>query len=228
MQNLKPSVIIEAKMPNSADMIWESDLNKKAFQQAIIYFMNERAKDNKALFHIIITDFNNWFVFDAKDFDRHFWRNTTIKKLYDAYTSKSLLGDTTGEFYQALERELPKLKKDILDAEEIDCAHFNVQLPANEKEYIAIYKLLSADCLLKEFNPNDANSLNREFYTELLYILGLEESKEGGKKIIGKAKNPQNGTLYENISNKLTQYNKPNDFESVIKLIIIWVNRIFF
>ena len=228
MQNLKPSVIIEAKMPNSADMIWESDLNKKAFQQAIMYFMNERAKDNKALFHIIITDFNNWFVFDAKDFDRHFWRNATIKNLYDAYTSKSLLGDTTGEFYQALERELPKLKKDLLDAEEIDCAHFNVQLPANEKEYIAIYKLLSADCLLKEFNPNDANSLNREFYTELLYILGLEESKEGGKKIIGKAKNPQNGTLYENISNKLAQYNKPNDFESVIKLIIIWVNRILF
>ena len=91
-----------------------------------------------------------------------------------------------------------------------------------------LYKLLSADCLLKEFNPNDANSLNREFYAELLYILGLEESKDGGKKVIGIAKNPQNGTLYENISNKLAQYNKPNDFESVIKLIIIWINRILF
>ena len=167
-------------------------------------------------------------MFDAKDFDRHFWRNATIKKLYDAYTSKSLLGDTTGEFYLALERELPKLKKDLLDPEEIACAHFNIQLPANEKELTAIYKLLSADCLLKEFNPNDANNLNREFYAELLYILGLEESKDGGKKVIGKAKNPQNGTLYENISNKLAQYNKPNDFEAVIKLIIIWVNRILF
>ncbi|MDI1298900.1 TaqI-like C-terminal specificity domain-containing protein [Methylotenera sp.] len=228
MQNLKPSVIIEAKMPNSTDMIVEQDLNRKSFQQAIMYFMNERAKDNKALFHIIVTDFNNWFVFDAKDFDRLFWRNSTVKKLYDAHTSKSLLGDTTAEFYQALERELPKLKKDLLDPEEIECAHFNVQLPANEKELTAIYKLLSADCLLKEFNPNDANSLNRDFYTELLYILGLEESKDGGKKIIGRAKNPQNGTLYENISHKLAQYNKPNDFEAVIKLIIIWVNRILF
>ncbi len=228
MQNAKPSVIIEAKMPNSADMILAHDLHKKAFCQAIMYFMNERAKNNTSLYHIIITDFNHWFVFDAKDFDRHFWRNANIKKLYDAYTSKSLLGDTTAEFYQALERELPNLKKDLLDPEEIDCAHFNIQLPASDKELTAIYKLLSADCLLKAFNPNDANSLNREFYTELLYILGLEESKDGGKKIIGKAKNPQHGTLYENISNKLAQYNKPNDFEAVIKLIIIWVNRILF
>ena len=228
IQNAKPSVIIEAKMPNSADMILAHDLHKKAFCQAIMYFMNERAKNNTSLYHIIITDFNHWFVFDAKDFDRHFWRNANIKKLYDAYTSKSLLGDTTAEFYQALERELPNLKKDLLDPEEIDCAHFNIQLPASDKELTAIYKLLSADCLLKAFNPNDANSLNREFYTELLYILGLEESKDGGKKIIGKAKNPQHGTLYENISNKLAQYNKPNDFEAVIKLIIIWVNRILF
>jgi adenine-specific DNA-methyltransferase len=229
MQNLKPSVIIEAKMPNGADMIVEHDLNKRAFHQAIMYFMNERAKDNKALFHIIVTDFNNWFVFDAKDFDRHFWRNSPVKKLYDAHTNKSLLGgDKTEDFYRDLEKILPTLKKDLLDPEEIDCAHFNVQLPASEKELTAIYKLLSADCLLKEFNPNDANSLNREFYTELLYILGLEESKDGGKKVIGKAKNLQNGTLYENISNKLAQYNKPNDFEAVIKLIIIWVNRILF
>ena len=92
MQNLKPSVIIEAKMPNSADMIVAHDLNKRAFQQAIMYFMNERAKDNKALFHIIVTDFNNWFVFDAKDFDRHFWQNKMVKKVYDTFNNPSLLG----------------------------------------------------------------------------------------------------------------------------------------
>jgi len=66
MQNLKPSVIVEAKMPNNGEMISENDLNKRAFHQAILYFMNERSADNKALFHIIITDFHNWFVFDAK------------------------------------------------------------------------------------------------------------------------------------------------------------------
>ena len=62
-----------------------------------------------------------------------------------------------------------------------------------------IYKLLSSDTLLKEFNPNDANSLNKDFYNELLYILGLEEKKDKSKKLIQRASNPQAGTFYENI-----------------------------
>ena len=94
----------------------------------------------------------------------------------------------------------------------------------------AIYKLLSPDCLLKQFNPNDANSLNRGFYNELLYILGLEETKQGGKKLIGRVNENQRqqGSLFENIAHKLSQYGKPTDFESVIRLIIIWINRLLF
>ncbi len=226
--NHQPVVIVEAKMPNSRDMITTQDLNKKSFHEAVLYFMRERSRDNTRLFHIVITDFYSWFVFDAKDFDRFFWRNSAIKKLFDVHTNPSFLGDTTAEFYKALEAELPKQKSDLFTQESIDCAYFNLQAKHSEKERIAIYKLLSADCLLKAFNPNDANSLNREFYNELLYILGLEESKDKGKKIIGRAKNPQYGTLYENILNKLGQYQKKDDFESVIKLIIIWINRILF
>lgn len=228
MQGITPTVLIEAKMPNSNDMITEGDLNKKSFHQAVLYFMNERVKNNKTLFHIIITDFNNWFIFDAKDFDRLFWNNSRIRKLHEALITQALLGDRTEDFYSDLAKELPNLKKDLFEPELIDCAHFNIRLNLNEKELTAIYKLLSADCLLKAFNPNDANSLNKEFYNELLYILGLEETKESGKKIIERAKKPQSGTLYENISNKLGQYQKNNDFESVIKLIIIWINRILF
>lgn len=228
MQGITPTVLIEAKMPNSNDMITEGNLNKKSFHQAVLYFMNERVKNNKTLFHIVITDFNNWFIFDAKDFDRLFWNNSRIRKLHEALITQALLGDRTEDFYTDLAKELPNLKKDLFEPELIDCAHFNIHVKLNEKEEIAIYKLLSADCLVKTFNPNDANSLNKEFYNELLYILGLEETKKDGKRIIGSSKNPQSGTLYENISNKLAQYNKSNDFESVIKLIIIWVNRILF
>ncbi len=228
MQNNQPAVIIEAKMPNSRDMITTQDLNRKAFHEAILYFMRERARGNAQLFHIVITDFYSWFVFDAKHFDYLFWRNPSIKKCFDTYTSPSLLGDTTSEFYKALETELPKQKSDLITDESIDCAHFDLRASHSERELVAIYKLLSSDCLLKTFNPNDANSLNREFYNELLYILGLEESKEKGKKVIGRAKHPQAGTLYENIRTKLNQYQVNDDFESVIKLIIIWVNRILF
>ena len=65
--------------------------------------------------------------------------------------------------------------KDLLDPEELEAAHFNFKLDIKEKELIAIYKLLSADGLLKEFKANEANSLDRNFYNELLYILGLED-----------------------------------------------------
>jgi len=230
MQGNLPTVIFEVKRPNSNDMIAEGGINKKAFQQAIYYFMNERAKNNKTLFHIVITDFFNWFVFDAKDFDRLFWRNPRIKKIYEAHTSQSTLGDNTAEFYKDLELEIPNLKKNLMELEEIECAHFNIKAKANDKELTAIYKLLSPDCLTKLFNPNDANSLNKEFYNELLYILGLEEAKKEGKKIIGRSTKPQNGSLYENIANKLSIYSRGKEpaFEDVIKLIIIWVNRILF
>lgn len=191
------SVIFEAKKPNSVDMISEVNLNKKAFHESILYFMREREKGNNYLCHIIITDFKNWFIFDAKDYDRLFWRNSVFKKIFTTHNNPSLLSDTTKAFYSTIEKEIPKLLADLITQESIDCAHFNTALSYNEKELSAIFKLLSADTLLKEFNANDANSLNKEFYNELLYILGLEETKDKGKKIIGKANQPTRHALRE-------------------------------
>jgi len=228
MKEHKPSVIIEAKKHNEADMITKNNLHKKSLYEAVLYFMRERDSGNNAMFHIIITDFFSWFIFDAKEFDRLFWQNRQIKKIYQNYKNPSILGDKTNDFYSNIERELPNLKANLIDDLEIECANFNLQEPQKPKDLIAIYKLLSPDALLKEFNPNDANSLNREFYSELLYILGLEEIKQGSKKIIAKATVSQSGSFYENIANKLTQYGKSNDFETIIKLIIIWINRILF
>ena len=228
LKDHKPSVILEAKTYQSKEMITRDNLHKKAFYEAILYFMRERDLGNSSLFHIIITDFFNWFIFDAKDFDTLFWKSTSIKKLFTNNKNPNILGDTTKDFYESLEKELPKVMLNLIDDMPIDCAYFNLKEPQTQKNLIAIYKLLSPDTLTKEFNPNDANSLNREFYTELLYILGLEEEKVGGKKLIGRAQTPQSGSLYENILEKLTQYGKPNDFESIIKLMIIWINRILF
>lgn len=45
-----------------------------------------------------------------------------------------------------------------------------------EKRLISLYKFFSLIHLLKEPFANDSNSLNKEFYRELLYILGLEET----------------------------------------------------
>lgn len=222
------AVIIEAKVVGSKDMIKTHDLNRKAFHEAIFYFMQERERGNDKLTHIVITDFYEWFVFDAQDFDRLFWRNEKLKKTFHAYHDPNVLTKSTAEVYAAIEAELPKMLKDLFTEVVIDCAYFNVAAPKsiNDKELIAIYKLLSPDSLLKAFNPNDANSLNREFYNELLYILGLEEIKEGSKRLISAA--DTSGSLYVGIADKLDQQGKPHAFEEVIKLIIIWINRVLF
>jgi adenine-specific DNA-methyltransferase len=222
------AVIIEAKAVGSKDMITAHDLNRKAFHESIFYFMKERDKGNDKLTNIVITDFYQWFVFDAKDFDRLFWRNTQLKKVFHSFHDRDLLTTTTKEVYEAIGKELPKIIVDFFTEESIDCAYFSLAAPASikDKELTAIYKLLSADCLLKRFNPNDANSLNREFYNELLYILGLEEIKDGGKRLIQAS--GISGSLYDGIADKLDQKGAPHAFEDVIKLIIIWINRILF
>ncbi|MBD3842452.1 MAG: Eco57I restriction-modification methylase domain-containing protein, partial [Campylobacterales bacterium] len=150
-----------------------------------------------------------------------------VKQIFKDYNDPNKIGDKTIDFYNSLQKYLNQTDLN----KTIDCAHFNIEdftALTNQRELISLAKLLSADTLYKEFNPNDANSLNKEFYTELLYILGLEEVKDGGKKLIKQATKPQHGSFYENIANKLAQYGKPTDFETIIKLIIIWINRILF
>lgn len=80
--------------------------------------------------------------------------------------------------------------------------------------------------MLSEFNPNDANSLNNAFYKELLYILGLCESKQNSKLIIAKSQESkeEQGTFYTAINSKL----KEENFETILKLLILWLNRILF
>lgn len=80
--------------------------------------------------------------------------------------------------------------------------------------------------MLSEFNPNDANSLNNAFYKELLYILGLCESKQNSKLIIAKSQESkeEQGTFYTAINSKLEEEN----FETILKLLILWLNRILF
>ena len=219
------AVIIETKVVGSKDMITIHDLNRKAFHESIFYFMQERERGNDKLTHIVITDFYDWFVFDAKDFDRLFWRNDQLKKSFHAYHDPNLLTKSTADVYAAIAAHLSKT---ITTEVTIDCAHFNLSTHNNikDKELTAIYKLLSKENLLKSFNPNDANSLNREFYNELLYILGLEEIKDGGKRLINATDTA--GSLYVAVADKLDQQGKPHAFEDVIKLIIIWINRILF
>ncbi|GHS53547.1 hypothetical protein JP0129_05670 [Helicobacter pylori] len=90
------------------------------------------------------------------------------------------------------------------------------------KELPLIYQVLSHEVLLKQKKTLDANTLNKDFYEELLYILGLEEQNEKGKILI-KPSRTQNS-----LSDALKkQYNNLDD-EEVMALLIAWNNRILF
>ncbi|GHS46083.1 hypothetical protein VN1165_05860 [Helicobacter pylori] len=85
-----------------------------------------------------------------------------------------------------------------------------------------IYQVLSHEVLLKQKKTLDANTLNKDFYEELLYILGLEEQNEKGKILI-KPSRTQNS-----LSDALKKEYKNLDDEEVMALLIAWNNRILF
>jgi hypothetical protein len=101
-----------------------------------------------------------------------------------------------------------------------------------DNKLISLYKLLSPSHLLKLPFANDSNSLNQNFYSELLYIMGLCEDKENGKKVIVRNKNGrrQDGSLIENAIFRLSNYNLTENelFETGLELTIIWIDRILF
>ena len=99
------------------------------------------------------------------------------------------------------------------------------------------FKIFNRDFLLQEFNPNDANQLNKGFYDELLYLLGLCEKVINGKTLIAPSKNSidKEGTLYYNILQHLPEHkrdkkeNSENEIdENALEILIIWINRILF
>ncbi len=60
-------VIVEAKKPtNKAEMLEVDNLNAKAFQELILYFLRERITGNNLeIRYLVATNIYEWFIFDA-------------------------------------------------------------------------------------------------------------------------------------------------------------------
>lgn len=57
-----------------------------------------------------------------------------------------------------------------------------------------LYRFFTAENLLNKEIFTDSNKLNKTFYDELLYIMGLEETKDGTSKVIKRLK-PENESM---------------------------------
>ena len=244
--NSKIGVIVEAKRPsNRGEMVTQENANKKALYELVLYYLNERIReDNNELKQLVITNINEWYIIDANWFDKHIYRNAGIKKLYDNKVAEK---KDNPFFYEEVSRIIGKL--DI----EIPCVYFDITrydtiLRNNKKdddrELIALFKILSPQHLLKIASPNDSNSLNEKFYKELLHIIGLEEVKEGGKNVIRRKKeNRHDASLLETtidaIATEDVLHRLPDAslygttqperiFNVALELCITWMNRILF
>ncbi|MFT2640308.1 class I SAM-dependent DNA methyltransferase [Helicobacter pylori] len=214
----KAWVLIEVKALNNRNEFPKDRENplSKAFCQMVFYFLKE-IKNKNSLKHAIICNAHEFFLFDCKDFCTLFQNDKRITDFYKNCASKEGTDPTTKRFYSDLEEYL---KEDFEG--ELRYTHFNLSSYDPKEELPLIYQVLSHEVLLKQKKTLDANTLNKDFYEELLYILGLEEQNEKGKILI-KPSRTQNS-----LSDALKkQYNNLDD-EEVMALLIAWNNRILF
>ncbi|MGN8390297.1 DUF7149 domain-containing protein [Helicobacter pylori] len=210
-------VLIEVKALNKKTEFPKNKENplSKAFCQMVLYFLEERKKEkNNSLKHTIICNAHEFFLFDCKDL-LFLNEDKRIKKFYKNYAQKEGTDSSKPQFYEDLEQYL---KEDFQG--KLRYAYFN--LNDDFKELPLIYQVLSQEVLLKQKKTLDANTLNKDFYEELLYILGLEEKNEKGKTLI-KPSRTQNSLSYA-----LKEQYKNLDDEEVMALLIAWNNRILF
>ncbi|BDA05819.1 type IIG restriction enzyme/methyltransferase [Helicobacter pylori] len=208
-------VLIEAKALNNRNEFPKNRENplSKAFCQMVFYFL-DAIKNNNSLKHAIICNAHEFFLFDCKDL-LFLKEDKRITDFHKDCAKKEGTDTSTKRFYSDLEEYL---KKDFKG--ELCYTHFNL---SSDDPKELIYQVLSHEVLLKQKKTLDANTLNKDFYEELLYILGLEEQNDKGKILIkqSRTKNSLSDAL------KKEPYNNLDD-EEVMALLIAWNNRILF
>ncbi|WP_294961220.1 Eco57I restriction-modification methylase domain-containing protein, partial [uncultured Flavobacterium sp.] len=244
-------VIIEAKSPiNKSEMISVNNLNGKALQELILYYLRERiTHKNTELKHLVVTNIHEWFVFDAQLINKLFAENRSFVKQFTDFEEGRLSGKTTDYFYKEIAKPFIDGLQNTIEFAYFDIRKYEKPLrntnKDDDKSLVALFKLLSPEHLLKLSFVNDSNSLDKNFYSELLHIIGLDEVKEGGKKLIQRHKEGKrnSGSLLENAIDQLDSLDKISRLQNIkqygdthnerlfsvaLELTITWVNRILF
>ncbi|WQW55138.1 class I SAM-dependent DNA methyltransferase [Helicobacter pylori] len=210
--NNKVEVIIEFKaLKNPNEFIKKGDLNVKAFHESLFYYLTERKEGNNNLKRLILGTIKELYIIDANEFEV-FNKDKEIQKAFEDCHDKKGNDPRTKAFYDACQKRLNELDRSLK-------YH---HIPLKKENLALIYQALSPNFLLKIPKYSDANTLNKDFYEELLYILGLEEQNDKGKILI-KSSHTKNS-----LSDALKKQYKDLDDEEVMALLIAWNNRILF
>ncbi|WP_247930102.1 DUF7149 domain-containing protein [Streptococcus mitis] len=237
--NSSLGVLFECKsLSNKAEMMTTDRINSKAFQEIIAYYLYERLfEKNLEIKKCIITNGLSWFIVEAKEFEKHFFKNKKLVDLVTKFRNNQLSSNRTDFLYsQVIAPEIDKaIEKGIV------IAHFDLSqalvkssksIEIKKNNLTQLYRFFTAENLLNKEIFTDSNKLNKNFYDELLYLMGLEETKSGTSKIISRLKpaNRQPYSFVENIIEKLDTNDVPKDKqeEIAIQLTVVWINRILF
>ncbi|MDQ0224413.1 Eco57I restriction-modification methylase domain-containing protein [Metabacillus niabensis] len=231
-------ILIESKsLSNKGEMISKANYNTKAFQEIIHYYLNERlVNKNIEIKKCIITNGLEWFIIEAKEIEKHFVKNKQFIDLYDKWRLAQLASTNTDFLYKeviapaidkAIENGIKLARFDLRDA-----IKQNKKFEIKKNNLTQLYRFFTPENLLNKEIFTDSNKLNKGFYDELLYLMGLEEVKVENKRIIQRL--PENkrqiGSFIENIIDRLQMNDIPKEqhYEIAIQLTVVWINRILF
>lgn len=243
-------VLFETKKPSNHEMVTISDLNRKAMHEIVLYYLRERIEHhNNDIKYLVITNIYEWFVFDAPEFERLFFKDRNLVKEYKSWIAKQKVSSNNDLFYNEIVKPFLSTLNEEIEFTYFDIRDYEKLLKEadknNDNKLIPLFKVLSPTHLLKLPFANDSNTLDKGFYNELLYIIGLEEVKEGNKKLIRRQQEDKriDGSLLENAIiqletenciHKVTNRESYGDtveeqlFSVALELCITWINRVLF
>lgn len=247
-KNTKAGVLFEVKRNlNKTEMIRKNDVNRKALHELILHFMKERELDNTDIRHVVICTEFEFYIFDASVFERIFYGDINFYTDFIDWSAGHKTDNTNDFFYNEIVSPFVEKSDTKLEATYIDIRPIfkSANSAKQTKALVQLFKLLGPHFLLRSPLNNDSNSLNKEFYSELLHIIGLEETNLGSKRIIQRVEKSRrnDGSLLENAIGQL-RYKDDFHFPEIIlqygtniderafgiglELCLTWINRILF
>ena len=187
--NSNVGVIVEyKKINNKAEMMSTNNLNAKSFRELVSYYLKERiVNKNIEVKRGIVTNGYEFFVIDSKELEKYFIKNKKLVENFKKFEKGQLSGSTTDFLYdEVVAPEIDKSLNKNIKIGYFDLRDYLIKGTSQFKKnkLTQLYRFFSTENLLNEEIFSDSNTLNKNFYNELLYIMGLEEHKKGGNKVI--------------------------------------------